>query len=272
MSDSFEIDFSPTVFKWLEESISLLDQDEKKHTNALGSTVYLLTLGFTIITIPCDICIGAVESIFQLVYYQDISRALLVLRRKWIEAVVQETAFIIIGIVSYGIDLGNWQRSYRVTKYFIQQASEHCYLGSPQIFNCIRYPIPKNGHPMPASCNTQAERLFFSDFNTKWSEFSKLLREFKRSHKNISLQIYGANNVIQRIQSAKTATEVMALNPDYLKPQDIRKRLEDEEKIFAANLAIQAIRDILKVTRSAHDVLLSYLNLPVHIRKNINVP
>jgi len=272
MSDSFKIDSFPSTFKWLESTVSLIDQDEKPHSKVFGGVAYLVTIGCTGITIIADAGIGAIEAFFYAARYQDFSKSLSVLKRKWVEAALQETAFVVIGVITLVTELGDWQRSYRVTKCVVQELSERFGLGTPQIFNRIRYPIPSNGLPMPSSCQSQKEKHLFDIFNSTRSKFYKNLKAFKNRHKRSQLAFYGANNVLNRVRGAETPAEVMSLNVDSLKEKEVSTRLEDLRNVFAVHSQITTVQDILQVIISAHDALQAYLKLPFQVRKEIQYP
>ncbi|CCB88042.1 unknown protein [Simkania negevensis Z] len=281
MSDSFKIDSFPSMFKWLESAVSDFDEAEPAYNKALCFGVYVTTLACTPLTILVDLCIGSVEAVFQVIRHQDFQKAGIALKSKWVEALFQESTFFVIGITSLVSELGNWQMSYRVTKRLVQDISEYVNLGTPQIFNRIRYPIPQGGLPMPESCVELADRQRFDIYNTSRSQFYKDLNAFKKKYSETALKktldessnrIHGLNNILERVLKATTPVDAMGLNLDSLKESDVRRRLEDMKNCFISYLDNQAVQEGLKVMTSAHQTLLGYLELPIHVRAEIKQP
>lgn len=281
MADSFKISSYPTIFKWLESTVSDLDEAAEPYNGALCTGVYVTTLLCTPITIAMDLCIGVAETAFQVVRHQDFKQAWVALKSKWVEALSQESAFFVIGILTMITEFGNWRVSYRVTKRTVQNLSEHLNLGTPQIFNRIWYPIPKKGLPMPESCVEIKDQLKFEDYNTARSLFYTEHDRFKKKYTEEGLnknleeirdKIRGLNNVLVQVLNAHNPVEVMGLNLECLKDTDVRRRLEDWRECFSSYLDNQAVQEGFKVIKLAQNLLLNYLELPVHVRAEIRQP
>ncbi|WP_420421567.1 hypothetical protein [Simkania sp.] len=269
------------MFKWLESAVSDLEEADPPYNGAVCMGVYVTTIACTPITILVDLCIGVAEAAFHVIRHQDFKKAGVALKSKWVEAVFQESAFFVVGIISLIIELGNWKMSYGVTKRFVQDMSEYINLGTPQIFNRVRYPIPKGGLPMPESCVDLKDRQKFDIYNTSRSHFYKDLGAYKKKYSVTALKraldessdkIHGLNMILERVLQADSPVVAMGLNLESLKESDVRRRLEDMKNCFVSYLDNQAVQEGLKVMTSAHNALLGYLELPLHVRAEIKQP
>lgn len=274
MSGDFKVDSSlyPSVFKWLESTVSQLEAEEEAHSNLLGTVVYLTTLAFTPVTLIADVCVGTVEAVFALIAKQDLRLALHCLRRKWMEATFQETTFVLVGCFTMITEMGRWKTSYRVTKYVVQELSEHFKLGTPRIFNRIRSPLPEEGVIMPRIPMTQGETILFETYATEKSQFYSDLKAFQEKYQSETLSLYGVTNIFNRLLTAKSPTEVLDLNLGVIDKNDLQNRLSDLREVLRRHYENPLVIKMLKVVVSANGAVQAYLDLPLPIRQEAGTP